>query len=617
MNKAAQSAEIGVLKSDLPFNEVLGIVSISGKVYSFQKAVKNKIPQINILQYSDSGNFKATDKVLTLGNNPNAKLSLEKLSYISISPAGKGFAGVLGFGNDFYPGVSSDGFSWKIEKKFSKKIKTAHIVPSFLHKGKKVIYWSGNCVRMGLSNKDLTWDLYDDPIYNPQSHNGNEIQLLNVLNGHDSLFVPFVTSSEGYGIKHFSLYVTVFSKNDPGKVDWRIEYPIWRVPADFIGKITSPLGIVIIKNKIYSFWKGKGEIFSFNHPLLELIVFDQNKDLLTGNVKKSYQNPILSPDANNNWESLAVFNPAALYDEDEEKLRIMYRAVGKDWRSVFGYAESVNGIDIHNKEQNPNYLPRAGFEGQFVNADPNSIFTSGPGSGGCEDPRLTKIDGKIYLTYVAYDGWSGPRVALSSISEKDFRNKNWNWSYPVIISKPDVIDKNAVIFPEKINGKYVILHRVFPDILIDFVDTLEFDGNNFLKGEYKITPTANGWDSRKIGAGPPPLRTKDGWLLIYHAVDDKHSHKYQIGAMLLDLRDPTKVLSRTSQPILSPTRWYENEGYKSGVVYPCGAAIIKDKLNIYYGGADTFVCHASTPLDSILHLLRAEKPADSKNYILN
>src|SRR3989344_2556023 len=141
MNKAAQSAEIGVLKNDLPLNEVLGILSISGKVYSFQKVFKEKKPQINILQYSDSGNFRATDKVLTLGNNSVTKLSLGKLSYISISPAGKRFAGVLGFGNDFYLGVSSDGFSWKIEEKFSKKIKTAHIVPSFLHKGKKVIYW--------------------------------------------------------------------------------------------------------------------------------------------------------------------------------------------------------------------------------------------------------------------------------------------------------------------------------------------------------------------------------------------------------------------------------------------------------------------------------------------
>lgn len=606
MKKAAQSAEVDSVS-------VIGIASILGKVYYFQK----RPDQITVIQESPDGKISKTEKKFVINNLNEKSESVGKLSYLSISKLSDGFAGIIGFDNNYYAAISKDGFGWELKNLLSKKVTSAYIAPLYLYKNKKVIYWSWDSIRLGFSNKNLNWDLYDDPIYKPQSHGNSEIEILNVLNGADSLFVPFAAFTKGYGVKYFSLYVAVFSKIDPGKVSWRIEYPIWRVPPDFVDKITAPLGVVVVKNKIYSFWKGKNEIFSFRHPLLELIVFDQNKDILTGNIKKSDQNPILSPDSNNNWESLAVFNPAALYDEDEKKLHLMYRAVGNDWRSVFGYAESTNGIDISSKSENPNYVPRAKFEGQYLNYNPSSAYTSGPGSGGCEDPRLTKIDGRIYLTYVAYDGWSGPRVALSSISEDDFKNNNWNWSHPVIISKPGIIDKNAVIFPEKINGKYVILHRVFPDILVDFVDSLEFDGNTFLEGKYKIEPTTDSWDSRKIGAGPPPIKTNDGWLLIYHAVDDRKSYKYQIGAMLLGLSDPTKVLCRTSQPIISPTHWYENEGYKNGVVYPCGAALINDRLNIYYGGADTYVCMASAPLDDLLSLLRAEKQIPPKKIIIN
>ena len=91
----------------------------------------------------------------------------------------------------------------------------------------------------------------------------------------------------------------------------------------------------------------------------------------------------------------------------------------------------------------------------------------------------------------------------------------------MLISPPHIIDKNACILPEKINGKYVIFHRVFPNILIDFVDDLDFDGKTrWLAGQYEIPVRAlsSDWDSRKVGCGPPPLKTKDGWLLIYQAV---------------------------------------------------------------------------------------------------
>jgi predicted GH43/DUF377 family glycosyl hydrolase len=220
------------------------------------------------------------------------------------------------------------------------------------------------------------------------------------------------------------------------------------------------------------------------------------------------------------------------------------------------------------------------------------------------------------MTYVAYDGHSHPRVALSSIHIDDFLKRQWNWKKPVLISPPYIVDKNACILPEKINGKYVIFHRVFPNILIDFVDDLDFDGETrWLTGQYKIPTRAlsSDWDSLKVGCGPPPIKTKDGWLLIYQAVGSCDESRYKIGAMLLDLKDPTKVLARTRNPILEPAVSYENDGWKSGVVYPCGAVVIKDRLFVYYGGADMVVCVASAELNQFIKQLstnhRELKPA--------
>ena len=612
MKKAAQHADDILVKNDSPVRVLISVASISGKLYYFQK----EPARISIHEETTGGKISKTEKNFIINNLNEKSESVNKLSYLSISKLSDGFAGIIGFDNNYYAAISKDGFMWDLKDTLPKKVTSAYIAPSYEFQGENTIYWSDDAIHVGFSKNLSSWTLYDDPIYTPYSKNYQSINILGLFTGKDSLFVPFATCTDISGTNHFSLSVAIFSKSDPKKISWRIQYPIWNVPRELIDQIVAPVGVVTVNNKIYSFWQGRNQIFSFRHPLLEHIIFEQ-PEIISASVKKVDHNPILSPGANNSWESLAVFNPAAIYDEDEKKLHLMYRAVGNDWRSVFGYATSSDGTHIDSKKDFPVYVPRASFEGQYGNFDPNSPFASGPGAGGCEDPRLTRIDDTIYLTYVVFDGWSGPRVALSSISNEDFVNNKWNWSNPVIISKPGVVDKNAVIFPEKIKGKYVIMHRIFPDILIDFVDNIDFDGQTFLKGEYKIEPRNFGWDSRKIGAGPPPIKTKDGWLLIYHAVDDKQSHKYQIGAMLLDLLDPTKVLCRSSQPIMSPTHWYENEGYKSGVVYPCGAAVINNILHIYYGGADTYVCAATAPFNEFLEQLVAEKNQKMKVSFVN
>jgi len=170
-----------------------------------------------------------------------------------------------------------------------------------------------------------------------------------------------------------------------------------------------------------------------------------------------------------------------------------------------------------------------------------------------------------------------------------------------------MIVKSGCIFPEKIKRKYAILYRIFPDIWIDYVESLEFREGEFLKGRPIIHIRKHEWDSGKIGAGAPPIKTPYGWLLIYYAVDKKDPSKYKIGAMILDSKDPERVLNRTSRPILEPTEWYENTGHKFGIAYPCGAVVKDGNLIIYYGGADSYVCVASTNFDEFLDKLRSQR----------
>ncbi len=327
-------------------------------------------------------------------------------------------------------------------------------------------------------------------------------------------------------------------------------------------------------------------------------------------LKKFGGNPIIEP-TERAWESKATFNPAALYEDG--RVHILYRAIGDNDMSVLGYASSADGLHIDERSDIPAYASRELFEGTARPAslqEPANHFISGGGGwGGVEDPRLTKIDGRVYMTYVAFNGWEPPRVALTSIPIEDFLAKQWGkWTRPFLISPPGIVNKNAVIFPEKIGGKYVILHRVYPDILIDFVDDLNFDGKTkWLQAKHAIKPRPHFWDSHKIGAGAPPIKTKHGWLLIYQAVGTQDPSRYKIGAMLLDLNDPSKVIARSKKPILEPKEQYENWGWKFGVVYPCGAVVIQDKLFVYYGGADKVTCVASANLEDFLEELVKDK----------
>ncbi|KKR62961.1 MAG: hypothetical protein UU71_C0039G0005 [Parcubacteria group bacterium GW2011_GWB1_41_6] len=320
------------------------------------------------------------------------------------------------------------------------------------------------------------------------------------------------------------------------------------------------------------------------------------------NLKRSNKNPIITPTSGRSWESKASFNPTAIFHDG--KVHIIYRAIGDSDNSVLGYAQSTDGVSF---DQNFKELAYSHANAQsFSKTEPQINYLSGGGwGGGCEDPRLTLLGDQVYMIYTAFDGWGSVRMALTSISLDDFISKRFNWKKPVLISPPSEIHKNWALFPEKIRKggkeKYAILHAISPKIMIDYFDSLnELDGNKYI---YSVHQGSRLWESRdKLtrGIGPSPIKTKYGWLVLYHKMEKHETHRYKLWAMLLDSKDPTKILHDSEQPILEPDEWYENEGYKGGVVYSCGAIVKNGELFVYYGGADKVSCVATADLDKFL-----------------
>jgi predicted GH43/DUF377 family glycosyl hydrolase len=240
------------------------------------------------------------------------------------------------------------------------------------------------------------------------------------------------------------------------------------------------------------------------------------------------------------------------------------------------------------------------------------MYPSGGSWGGCEDPRMVLIDDRFYVTFSAFDGWDFIRIALTTISKDDFLANRWKWSKPLLISPENQVNKNWVIFPEKINGKFAILHSISPNIQVDYIDSMTdiARGVKKIKSIFGARKEREEWDTWPRGVGAPPIRTKAGWLVLYHATDKTESHKYKLGAMILDINNPEKVLMRSSKPILAPDEWYENDG-KPGVVYVCGAVIQDDILYIYYGGGDRHICVAHMAIDKLLGWLSDNNTVDT------
>ena len=312
-------------------------------------------------------------------------------------------------------------------------------------------------------------------------------------------------------------------------------------------------------------------------------------------VEKFNKNPIIKPDARINWKSWQTFNPTALYLNNS--VHLLYRAIGNDGVSRFGYARSENGFTIDECPPKPAY--RETDETVRYTAH---VPYSGGSFAGCEDPRLVymKDEETIYLMYTSCI--DGLRVGLSSIAKDDFLAQRWKWKTPQLISPPGEVHKNWVLFPEKIRGKYAICHALNP-ISIAYVETLDFNGT-YISSHYNPGEPSERWDSYMRGAGPAPLKTDEGWILFYHAMNHRARSEYKVGAFLLDQENPIIIRYRSHMPIITPRETCETHGYKGGVVYTLGSVIKEGTLFLYYGGADSYVCVAHAPLNEFLKELK-------------
>ncbi len=280
-------------------------------------------------------------------------------------------------------------------------------------------------------------------------------------------------------------------------------------------------------------------------------------------------NPVLAPIPEHLWEDKFVFNCAVV--NDDGLFHLLYRAQGADMVSRIGYAVSSDGIHF-NRLEKPVFSP----------ASRDELY-------GVEDPRITKIGDRYYMTYTAYSP-KGPRVALAS-------TKNFiTWERYGIVIKDEVNNKDAALFPEKINGKYVMIHRFEPDIWYAYSDDL-INWGNYVD---VVGPREGYWDNLKVGIGAPPIKTPYGWLLLYHGVEDGPRPIYRLGFMLLDLNNPTKVLKRSEEPILEPQEEWEVFGGVPNVVFSDAMVEYKGKYYVYYGASDNYIALATIDVEKVM-----------------
>ena len=401
----------------------------------------------------------------------------------------------------------------------------------------------------------------------------------------------------GGGRPQFGIEAVLLDLNDPRKIIGRTQSAILapKEPYELSGyvpNIVFPSGALIEKDKLLIYYGGADTTVCVARvDLLDLL---SSISPLTKNrwqFKRFETNPLLLPIENHTWEAKAVFNPATI--EIDGKIHILYRALSPDNTSTIGYASSLDGEHIAERLPEPVYVPTEDFERKKIEN----------GNSGCEDPRLTQIGKKLYMCYTAFDGIGPPRVAATSIAIKDFVERQWKWEKPQLITPPGIDDKDTCILPEKINGKYLILHRIGTDICGDFLKSLDFEKNTVNKCVKVMGPRPGMWDGLKIGIAGPPLLTDDGWVLFYHGISES-DHNYRVGAALLDLKDPTVVLARTTDPLFSPEEKYEKEGIVPNVVFPCGAVMRDGLFYIYYGGADKVIGGATMEVAIVTNALK-------------
>ena len=319
-----------------------------------------------------------------------------------------------------------------------------------------------------------------------------------------------------------------------------------------------------------------------------------------------------------------MLNPGVYQDGDN--VHIFYRAINKDHESSIGYARLKGPTEVVERWDKPIINREFDYEKK-----------------GVEDPRIVKIDNTFYMTYVAHDGKNAvtayatsndlkhfekrgivtPQISYHEIKEI-FAGSRLKDAYRIYSSfyeeeaGQDVFlwEKDVTFFPEKIKGRYALLHRTLPDIQIAYFDDFsELSSKAFWTNHFEnlavfvVLENKHWFETRHIGGGAPPIKINDGWLLIFHAVEaTNYGRVYHASAALLDYDNPLLVTGRLHEPLFSPTEEWEKSGFVSNVVFPTGTAIFSDKLYIYYGAADTRVAVAEVKIEELVQELKKQSP---------
>ena len=277
-----------------------------------------------------------------------------------------------------------------------------------------------------------------------------------------------------------------------------------------------------------------------------------------------------------------VFNGAPVKIGDDYFM--LLRVEGQHGYSLFALGRSKDGYHFDMDEM-PVMTPAT--DGRFGKYE----------VAGIEDPRATVLEGSIYVVYTAFSGF-GPVMALART--EDFTS----YERLGIISEPG--NKDGMLFPEKVGGRYVRFDRPIGNDVGSIWVSYSEDLLNWGDSKVVISPRAGHWDSYRLGASTVPFRTDEGWLEIYHGVKMTSGGPiYRAGVVLLELEDPAEVVCRSAVPVLSPRADYERVGDVNNVVFASGAILEPDgTVKVYYGAADTVICVASAPLEELIGIAR-------------
>ncbi len=291
--------------------------------------------------------------------------------------------------------------------------------------------------------------------------------------------------------------------------------------------------------------------------------------------------PILTPD-DLPFQATGVFNPGVA--EVDGEVVLLLRIEKPEGISEVRVARSRNGVDgwrIADKPLLEPDLPDHPFE-----------------EWGCEDARVTQVGAREWIiAYTAYSRY-GPTVALATTSDFETVTR-----LGAVLSPPN---KDAALFPEPVNGQWIMLHRPVSGGQEHIWYIGSTGGFACWSAPGVLIPERGGpwWDGLRIGVGAPPLRTEKGWLLIYHGVKEMGNRPvYRLGLALLDLQDPRKAIARAKRWVFAPETEYERQGLIPNVVYTCGAFLRGDEVWMYYGGADTVVGLATAKISDLLEFV--------------